>query len=188
MEDGCRQLIVMCGTTGSGKSTVAELLSSQLGSPIFVADAVRRDLAGGKINGRMKYSKVMTRITYKNLMEGVEDEFMRGKDSIIVDGTFLRRWQRRLAKITANRCHAQLIVISCEATNPRKLGRLTKRRDTFSGPRQLRRRILIHHTRVYEKVLASEANKLFVVNNNRNKQYLSMRLSNISKLFPKADV
>ncbi len=186
MEDGCRQLIVMCGTTGSGKSTVAELLSTQLGSPIFVADAVRRDLVGGKINGRMKYSKVMTRKTYKNLMEGVEDEFMHGKGSIIVDGTFLRRWQRRLAKITANRCHAKLIVISCEATNMRKLGRLTKRRDHFSGPRQLRQQILIHHTRVYEKVQASEANKIIVVNNNRNKQYLSTRLSEISKLFPKA--
>ena len=178
----------MCGTTGSGKSTVAKLLSRQLGSPILVADAVRRDLAGGKNNGRMKYSRVMTRITYKNLMKGVEDEFIHGKDSIIVDGTFLRHWQRRLAKITAKRCNAQLIVISCEATNPIKLSRLTKRHDHFSGPRQLRQRILIHHTRVYERVRASEANKLILVSNNRNKQYLSTRLSGISKLLRKAAV
>jgi len=188
MESVRRQLVVMCGTTGSGKSTAAILLSSHLRCPVLTADETRRALAGSAINWRKNHSKAMTRKTYKLLMMSVETAFLHCNNCLIMDGTFLRRWQRRAARILATRWRAELIVVACETSDRRKRGRVTKRRDAFSGPRQFRQRVLQHHKNASEKVLASEANKLFVVRNNGTRNDLNERILTIAKLLAPREV
>ncbi len=152
----------MCGTTGSGKSTVAKLIANAVGTRVLVADEIRRVITRNSINPKNRYSKRITRQTYQELIQQAEDNLLKLNNSaIVLDATFLTTSLRGKAKELARRSRARLFIIECKVNHRKQYGRLARRNDMLSGPRFTRNIILRHHTRLFERVIACEADCVF---------------------------
>jgi aminoglycoside phosphotransferase family enzyme/predicted kinase len=132
-------LVVMCGLSGSGKSTAAKDLARPLKATIISSDLVRKRLAG--IDPKTKvldefraglYSAAMTKKTYAAMLDHARDLLIRGK-SVILDATFQRRDERRATMRLAREAGAQFACVLAEAsesaTRTRLGTRLAKGRD-----------------------------------------------------------
>jgi gluconokinase len=95
-------VVVLIGFSGSGKSFVARRLSQRLGYTVLRSDEIRKTLAG--LNpyqsarsgfGKGIYTEEMTRKVYQTMVERAKDIVAQG-GKVILDATFLRRWQRDL--------------------------------------------------------------------------------------------
>jgi uncharacterized protein len=114
-------LLVTCGLPGSGKSTLAERLSTRLGMRVLSTDVIRKQRAGLKPTERAHrgvdqgiYRAEVTRLTYAAMRQEAA-KWLRWGVSVILDGTFADREQRRLARRLAERTGARfrLILTTC---------------------------------------------------------------------------
>jgi gluconokinase len=96
------RLVVLIGFSGSGKSFLAKKLAEKLGYQILRSDVIRKKLAG--LNplqparsdyGRGLYSPEMTKRVYQTLVDEAK-RLINGGERVILDATFLKRWQREL--------------------------------------------------------------------------------------------
>jgi aminoglycoside phosphotransferase family enzyme/predicted kinase len=94
-------ILVVMGGVGSGKTTVAKQLASELDWPVFSSDEIRKTLAGVPVTQRTPvelgdkiYSARMTRQTYTKLLE---DGLVALKENrgAILDATFSTRALRK---------------------------------------------------------------------------------------------
>ena len=90
------RLLVMCGASGSGKSTIARALARRLGAAHVRSDAVRKHLAGVPLHARADadvYAPAMTERTYARLLELGTALAAEGQ-TVILDARYSRRAQR----------------------------------------------------------------------------------------------
>ena len=88
-------MIVIFGLPGTGKTTIATLLSKQLGIKHFNTDVVRSFL--GKTR---KYDEENKSLIYDEILERTRLEFEKG-NSVIVDATFYKKKLRTKFKALA---------------------------------------------------------------------------------------
>jgi uncharacterized protein len=108
-------ILVVMGRVGTGKSTIAKQLASELDWPIFSSDEIRKTLAGVPVTEQTApemrdkvYSAPMTEKTYKQLIEGglaAVGRCSRGRRprsatraGVILDATFSTRTLRKLLR------------------------------------------------------------------------------------------
>jgi uncharacterized protein len=96
-------LLVVCGLSGTGKSTLAEALAERLGCVRVASDVVRKELHHLPPEehrlaaiGQGLYAAEATRATYGELISRAGG-WLAGGRSVVLDATFQRRWQRDLA-------------------------------------------------------------------------------------------
>ncbi len=97
-----RRVLATVGLSGSGKSFVAQNLTRELGYTVLRSDEIRKILAGidPKSSARSEfgkgiYTERMTRLVYETLLREAK-KVVSGGGKVILDATFLRRWQREL--------------------------------------------------------------------------------------------
>lgn len=126
-------LIIFAGLIGTGKSTLSKILSKKLDIPIISSDIVRKELSGiSPIEHRYEdfekgiYSKEWTDKTYKEIFKKAEEFLMKGS-SVIIDGSFKKKNQRKLILDLAVEMGIRFFIIEtiCKDEEIRK--RLTKR-------------------------------------------------------------
>ncbi len=124
-------LIVICGMTASGKSTLAE--SFRGGAAIINSDVVRKELAGIPPTQRHLeeyasgiYSREFTDRTYSEMMREAE-KILEGGDSVVLDATFARREQRLAAWELARDTGAHFFLVECRAPDEVLLERLERK-------------------------------------------------------------
>ena len=95
-------LIIMHGVSGSGKSTISQLLLELLGAIRLRSDIERKRLFGLVPDARSKeeklssiYGKSATERTYRTLLK-LTESVLDARHSVIVDATFLRKADRQL--------------------------------------------------------------------------------------------
>jgi hypothetical protein len=120
-------LIIMCGLTGSGKSSLARALADSIGAEVLKSDEVRKDLAGVSRTdhhqvgfGQGLYSEEWTQKTYVALMQQGAELLKSGKP-VILDASFLKRGQRSMARKTAIEHQVPFVCLQCEC--PREVAR-----------------------------------------------------------------
>ena len=132
-EDRPPVLLVVCGLSGTGKSTVAEHLGRAWSARVLSTDRVRKELHGaGPTDWRPAafeeglYSPDATRRTYAALARRAGN-LVRSGHSVIADGTFSQAWQRELLTDAAERSGALRFFLELTA-GPRQIQERLERR------------------------------------------------------------
>jgi aminoglycoside phosphotransferase family enzyme/predicted kinase len=122
-------LIVVCGLSGSGKSTVARRLADRLGFEWLRSDEVRKRLARVAPVERLAagaYSREFTEKTYAAVLGEAAARLHDGA-GVIVDATFAAPAYRAEALALAERAHVPALFVECVASHDEIVRRLTAR-------------------------------------------------------------
>ncbi|RLJ70966.1 gluconokinase/hypothetical protein [Hydrogenivirga caldilitoris] len=99
-----REVVVVFGLSGSGKSFVSRILHEEFGYEWLRSDVIRKELMGMKPEEEAKaefgkgiYTEDITRKVYEELVRRAKELLSEGK-RVVLDATFLKRWQRELVK------------------------------------------------------------------------------------------
>ncbi|HEY7220859.1 MAG TPA: AAA family ATPase, partial [Candidatus Binatia bacterium] len=124
-------VIVVCGPSGTGKSTVARELGDLLGFEIADSDSERKRLAGIAPTTRVQarygegiYSEDFSRGVYRALIKNAERALRAGK-GIIIDATFRRRKER--TELAAAPLGVEPVYVECQADRDEVMRRLLER-------------------------------------------------------------
>jgi len=126
-------MVVACGVSGSGKSTVARRLADRLGFEWLRSDEIRKRLAGIAPAERLTvsygtgaYSHEFTQKTYAALLGEAAARLHDGV-GVIVDATFAAPAHRAEALALAERAHVPVLFVECVASHEEIVRRLTAR-------------------------------------------------------------
>ena len=97
-----KNVVVIFGLSGSGKSFLSSILNEEFGYTWLRSDVIRKELAGIKPEesakadfGKGIYTEDMTVRVYKEMVNRAKEILNKG-EKVVLDATFLRRWQREL--------------------------------------------------------------------------------------------
>jgi aminoglycoside phosphotransferase family enzyme/predicted kinase len=127
-------MVMICGLTGSGKSSLARALGRRLGAPVINSDVVRKGIAGTS-NRRNQvsyaegiYSASMTGRAYRKMTEEAERHLAAG-EGVILDATFQKAAQRSAVFEAAARRGALVAIIHCHSREGLIRERLARRAE-----------------------------------------------------------
>jgi predicted kinase len=146
-------LIITAGTTGSGKSTVAEAVTRSW--PVFrhvEIDAVRKQLAGLPINARVTTKALHRELYSPSMSEGSYAELYRRAQqclecghSVVLDAAF-RTPRRRAAALSIGRLNkVPTLIIECSLERAEQLRRLERRYAKGGSTSDARPDVLVYH-------------------------------------------
>jgi aminoglycoside phosphotransferase family enzyme/predicted kinase len=111
------RILLMCGLSGAGKSTVARALAKRVGAIHIRSDAVRKHLAGIPLDARggaQIYGEETTRRTYDRLLHLAGTLASEGY-AVILDAKFDQAALRAAALNAASRCRLPAHILHCSA-------------------------------------------------------------------------
>ena len=129
---------IVCGLSGSGKSTIAAELGKLMNLKCYRSDVVRKRLFGLSPEeqvvvpfGESIYTPTASEKTYEKLLLEGQKHLSRGR-SVILDATFGRLQHRKLARSLAEEMEANVIFIECRCEQALLRQRLTSREEQKS--------------------------------------------------------
>ncbi len=109
------RLVLVGGTPGTGKSTVAAAIGEALGATVVRTDEVRREVRGEMPNrDGNPYSEAAVAATYNESLRRAAELLSLG-ESVIIDATWSTESHRRLARATAAAASVPLSELRCVA-------------------------------------------------------------------------
>jgi aminoglycoside phosphotransferase family enzyme/predicted kinase len=131
-------LIIVCGLSGSGKSTVARMLQHRKGFKAINSDRVRKRLASVAPHEHVRtgyganiYSDRFSKITYDAMLAEAERLLNDGCGAIL-DATFKESADRQLALALAARRGVPVLFVECVVSEDEAIRRL-ERRGSIQG-------------------------------------------------------
>jgi aminoglycoside phosphotransferase family enzyme/predicted kinase len=128
------ELVVVCGLSGTGKSTVARMVGEITGFAAVRSDAVRKDLAGVPrfahpegAAAESLYDAETTRATYEELRRRARSTLRAGY-GVVLDATFRDPDECRRVVELAGDENVPVSFLECRASSPEVLRRLRARR------------------------------------------------------------
>ncbi|MGD8773873.1 MAG: AAA family ATPase [Syntrophobacterales bacterium] len=129
---------IVCGLSGSGKSTIAAELGKRMNLKCYRSDVIRKTLFGLSPEqqvvthfGESIYTPAASDKTYEQLLLKARKEMSRGR-SVILDATFGRRQHRVLARRLTDEMEANVIFVECRCRQSLLRQRLTAREEQES--------------------------------------------------------
>jgi aminoglycoside phosphotransferase family enzyme/predicted kinase len=133
-------LLITCGLSGSGKSTVARQLSETSGIIQIRSDVERKRMSGLDAADKSRsdlneglYSASQTEKTYRRLAELAKGVLQAGY-SVIVDATFLQRQYRDVFRKLAEKLGVAFTIVHCVATDQELEQRIQAREREGGDP------------------------------------------------------
>lgn len=154
-------LVITHGFSGSGKSFIAEALSEQLPSIWLRSDIERKRLCptGATEN---RYAPAMTRQTYSRLCRLAATLIEAGL-SVIVDATFLQRWQRQLIQDLADATSVPLVILDIQTPTIVLESRIRSRALHGNGPSEATVKVLHMQRSARQDFTEQERSRVLVV-------------------------
>jgi aminoglycoside phosphotransferase family enzyme/predicted kinase len=139
-------ILVVMGRVGTGKSTIAKRLGSELDWPVSSSDKIRKTLAGVSLAERTPpglrdkiYSVQTTRRTYKKLLEegfaaigacsrGRRPRSPKLRNGVILDATFSRRALRKFLRDECTKAKVSFQFVELDV-DPNKIKKRLRHRD-----------------------------------------------------------
>ena len=115
-----KTVVVFFGMIASGKSTLGEAWAERHRAPYYNTDRVRKELAGLRPTDRRAeaaeqgiYAAGFTEKTYCTLLERAAADFSRGKEMVVLDGSYGRREDREAVRRMAALAGARCVFVLC---------------------------------------------------------------------------
>lgn len=126
-------LYVFFGLIASGKSTLAEAWAQSRGINSHNSDRVRKELAGLAANAPQRasfnagiYTAEFSRKTYDALLAHADSDLRLGR-SVVLDGSYQSKAERKRVQEIARQHQAALIFIECRCPEPLLRERMARR-------------------------------------------------------------
>jgi aminoglycoside phosphotransferase family enzyme/predicted kinase len=139
-EPGKPALIITFGLSGSGKSTISRELMQQLPAVRVRSDIERKRIAGlsplensASDVGSGIYGSDFTRRTYERLLL-LSEEVLSAGFAVVVDATFLKRDQRELFLLLAERLDIPFVVLDLQVSEQLLRDRVRQRAEQGGDP------------------------------------------------------
>lgn len=152
------KLIIACGLTGTGKSTIMKEVAEKKGITLLASDVMRKKLAGIHPEEHRYvefdsgiYSKEFSEKTYLQMIEEGKKLLMIG-ESVILDACFPKRWQRMKALDAVKEAKAELLCIEFVCPEEEIKERLARRFESKEGASDGRWEIYISQKASFEEV------------------------------------
>ena len=133
---GETRLVVIGGMPGTGKTTLAELLSRHTGWAVLSSDAIRREVAGPPDRvqgfGEGGHAPEVTQRTYELMFHRAAVALGLG-ESVIVDASFSDERWRTEARQTAKDTHSALVELCCDLPADSAADRIRKRSRSLTS-------------------------------------------------------
>jgi predicted kinase len=112
-------VVMICGFSGTGKSTLARALSQSLGLPVYNSDLIRKSLTHAKTSRVAElykgiYAPPVTEKTYANMAALAKKEIRAGR-GVLLDATFNSKPSRNKIARVAELYGIPLLIIRCQA-------------------------------------------------------------------------
>ena len=157
-----RQLLLMHGVSGSGKTWASQALVEHLGALRLRSDVERKRLCGLPALARSAsavdcglYDEQMTRATYQRLAARASEVLATGFP-VLVDAACLRRWQREMFYDLAAQLAVPWRIISCRADDATLRRRLVAREQAGNDASEADLAILDHQLLNNDPLSAAE--------------------------------
>ena len=155
-------LIITHGLSGSGKTTVTQLLLQEFGAVRVRSDIERKRLqhvapqakSGSSVDAGI-YVESATQATYEELRR-LADLILDAGCVAIVDATFLRRWQRDSLHRLAQQRNVPFVIVSCLAEDEELRRRLLQRKRADKDASEATFEVLAHQLETQEPLEADE--------------------------------
>jgi hypothetical protein len=151
-------LVIVCGLSGSGKSTVAAALAARTGFAHLNSDRTRKALAGLAATDRggpELYTPARNAATYAALLAAAAAA-LAGGGGAILDATFQRRAHRDRAAAVAAAAGVPLLVVECRAADEVIRQRLAARSARADDPSDADWAVYERQRASYEPVAGDE--------------------------------
>jgi predicted kinase len=116
-------LLITCGVSGTGKSTIARQLCEAAGMIQLRSDTERKRMAGlaatdrsASATGKGLYTAEQTAKTYQRLAD-LASVVLQAGYAVIVDATFLQRQYRDLFRALADQQRVPFVILECQAVD-----------------------------------------------------------------------
>ena len=166
-------LIITCGLTGTGKSTIINEVAKEKGFTLLASDKIRKQLVGiSPEEHRYEefdegiYSKELTEKTYLHIIEEGKKIILEDK-SVILDACFPKKWQRQKAFDVAKDINAQFLCIEFVCPEEVVKERLKKRFDSKEGISDGRWEIYCAQRETFEKIDGLPSNFHIIIDTSR---------------------
>jgi len=161
-------LVVVCGLSGSGKSTIAAALARELGLELLSSDRIRKELAGVPLQQRSHdeygcglYAPAASEATYRELLARADSSLAAGQ-KVIIDATCQKRGVRENLQRLATGHEVPFYLFVAEAPEEVIRGRLAERVSQGGGISDGRWEIYLRQKEEFEPILSSEGDSLVV--------------------------
>ncbi len=139
--DAAPTVMVICGLSGTGKSTVARALHHRLGFPLISSDRTRKKLASIPVERHAAdaykagiYSDALTDATHNAAMFEEAEHRLRDKSGVLLDATYQDPRHRKAVLDLAARAKVSILFIECGADDAEIRRRLLERQKTGDNP------------------------------------------------------
>ncbi len=151
-------LVVVCGLSGTGKSTLAGALQRRTGFAHVNSDVVRKQLAGVPLRSRpgpALYTPEMNARTYRTMLQ-LADSHLAGHRGVILDATFQRRDHRAAARAVAEERGVPFLLVESWCADDEVRRRLAQRSEAGEGPSDADWNVYLKQRQQYEPVRSEE--------------------------------
>jgi len=171
--DAASAIVVVCGLSGTGKSTLAKALQHRFGFPIISSDRTRKKLTAIPAERSAAdaykagiYAGAITESTYEAMLDDA-GHLLSDATGVILDGTFQDPAHRKAALDLAARVRVPILFVECRADDAEIRRRLIERQTKGHDPSDATVEVYLHQREDFVALSEMPASKHLIVDTAR---------------------